>query len=170
MGAFIDLIGQKFGRLTAIKRKGTSKNGNANWLCLCKCGENTIVSSNNLQSMGTQSCGCLSREKTILRSTKHGQCKNNKQSRIYSSWCNMIKRCTNPNFKYYKNYGGRGITVCKRWSNKKNGFENFFKDMGNRSRGKSLDRINNNGNYNKINCKWSTPKEQSNNKRNNKKK
>lgn len=167
----IDLTGKFFGRLKAVKRKGTAKDGHANWLCLCKCGEYTIVSSNNLRFGSVKSCGCLSREKTITRSIKHGHNRNKNPSRTYNSWCNMIKRCTNPKTFAYKNYGKRGITVCKRWSNKKDGFKNFLKDMGERPEGKSLDRIDNNKlirGYSPNNCKWSTTKEQNNNKRNNK--
>ena len=93
--------------------------------------------------------------------TKHGMC----NTRTYTSWSQMRQRCYNPytiNFKYY---GGRGVSVCERWRDIKNGFINFYKDMGDRPEGKSLDRINNKGNYTPKNCKWSTPQEQANNRR-----
>ena len=94
---------------------------------------------------------------------KHGHGRKGKRTRTYQSWSHMIQRCTNPNYKYYYLYGGRGIIVCKRWMK----FENFLEDMGEKPKGLSLDRKNNNKNYCKSNCRWATPKQQARNKRNN---
>lgn len=98
---------------------------------------------------------------------KHGHAKKGKKSRTYNVWASMIARCSNPNDSSFKNYGGREIKVCKRWSNKKNGFQNFLSDMGEIPRGLTLDRINNNKEYSPKNCKLSTMKEQERNKRDN---
>lgn len=145
-GKLIDLTGQKFGILTAMKYLGRNKGGDSLWQCGCDCGETTIVTGNKFKSGHTKSCGCLKNK------IKHGYGKrnNNKISSTYSSWLH-IKR--------------RKSVVCERWSNKKNGFENFLKDMGESPGGEySIERINKNEICYKENCKWSTSKEQSRNK------
>jgi hypothetical protein len=130
--------------------------------CICDCGKACKVDFNNLHNGTTKSCGCLSREPKHLT---HGY----SHTRIHTIWRGMIQRCYNPKRTYYSNYGGRGITVCKRWLNHNgNGLSNFIKDMGLPPTDKhSLDRINSNGNYTKLNCKWSTQKEQCRNTRKN---
>lgn len=164
MGKLIDLTGHRFGRLIVIKQTSKTKRGQSRWLCQCNCDleKKIIVLGYNLKNGHTQSCGCLQKEKLTERSTKHGYSGNNK---TYRSWDGMIQRCTNPNNKKYPIYGGRGITICKRW---RNSFEDFLKDMGEHpSPGYSLERINNDKGYYKKNCRWATPKEQARNRRNN---
>lgn len=164
MGKFLDLTGKKFGRLVVIKRVGTSKKGgNAIWLCECSCGQQAVIQAPDLKNNHTQSCGCLQKQITSRRSTKHGQTKNKKMSLTYRSWQGMKTRCLNKNDPTYSNYGGRGISICDRWLK----FENFFEDMGERPPGYELDRIDNNGNYCKLNCRWVTSKINNRNRRNN---
>lgn len=155
-----NLIEQKFGRLIITKQSGKDKNNHILWLCQCDCGKEKIISSTHLITGHTQSCGCLKNEGN---NTKHNHAQNGKLSTIYKAWANMIQRCTNPHTKNYHNYGGRGITICKRWMK----FENFLTDMGDTSKGYQIDRIDNNGHYHKSNCRWVTPKQNSRNRRNN---
>jgi hypothetical protein len=157
----MDLIGQRFERLLVIKQDGRNRSNQILWLCLCDCGKEIKVTSGDLKSKHTKSCGCFSKEQTILRNknrTKHQKCK----TKIYYIWSSMISRCNDKNHKAYKNYGGRipPITVCKRWSNKKNGFENFYKDVGDPPYKKSLDRTDNNKGYFPGNWRWATNKQQ----------
>jgi hypothetical protein len=164
------LTGKKFARLFVLKYIRQDKNGGSLWLCKCKCDKEIIVRGSSLRNGHTKSCGCLHNDLLSKRVSKHNHTKNRKRSKIYSTWTQMIQRCTNPNDKAYKNYGGRTppITVCRRWSNKKNGFQNFYKDVGDPPEGLTLDRINNNNGYKPNNCRWATRKEQSRNMRNNK--
>jgi len=156
MGAIVDLTGQRFGKLIPIKCVGKDRRGNCLWLCKCGCGNKKIIPGNNLRGGRTKSCGCLT--------LKSGHSK----SRIYMTWNDMIQRCNNPNHLNYKDYGGRGITICNRWLEPiKQGFLNFLNDMGECPRGKSLDRIDNNKGYFPKNCRWATPKEQNRNMRTN---
>lgn len=163
MSQFIDLTDKIFGMLAIIKRIGTDKWGQSRWLCMCDCGNKTIVVGSSLKRGLTQSCGCLNKEKVIKRSTKHGHCRRGKVTGFYKSWQDMIKRCTDPNCTHYSNYGGRGIVVCKRWLK----FENFLKDMGEAPLGLTLDRMKNEKGYYKENCRWATSIEQARNRRNN---
>lgn len=154
------LDGQRFGRLSVIERCPSSGGAGQQlkWLCQCDCGNMTTVLSYLLRMGSTRSCGCLVLEhaKTMSK-TKHGQW----QSRTYHTWEGMKQRCLNPNATRYPTYGGVGIIVCESWLF----FENFYADMGDRPEGKTLDRINPFGNYEPTNCRWATPKEQSNNQR-----
>jgi len=166
MGKFTDLTGQKFGRLTVIERAENIPSGKTWWLCQCKCGNQTIVRSDSLKGGVTKSCGCLHKELSFERCKqrmKHGHSMVNIVSKTYSIWRNIIQRCNNPNCRNYKNYGGRGIKVCDKWLK----FEDFLQDMGEKPEGLSLDRVDNNGNYCKGNCRWATWKEQQRNSRNN---
>lgn len=163
---FIDLTGKKFNKLSVLKREINIKYKYPMWLCKCDCGNKKMVSSHNLLRNHTKSCGCLlKKNKGII---KHKHAKKGKVSRTYITWQSMNSRCNNPNNTIYKYYGKHGIKVCKRWSNKNpKGFQNFLEDMGERPKGQSIDRVNNDGNYNPKNCKWSTSKEQCRNRRSN---
>lgn len=156
---FVDISGQRFGRLTVLSLAGQAKDGRFRWLCRCDCGTYTIVRGPKLRSGRTQSCGCLKldRKGTKNPNFKHGL----SFSPEWHSWDSMIQRCENLKHTSYKNYGARGIKVCDRWHS----FENFVSDMGRRPSGHTLDRINNDGNYEPGNVKWSTPKEQAGNRR-----
>jgi hypothetical protein len=161
----LDLTGQRFGRLIALRRAGFivhGKNRRIAWLCECDCGKRITVSSMVLRTKNTKSCGCLSREASarniaLYDGTKHGHARRDAVTKTYRSWNGMIERCRNPNNRRFKYYGGRGIKVCKRWLNS---FENFYADMGDRPEGHTLDRKNNDGNYTPKNCRWATIAEQ----------
>ena len=155
-----DLTGQRFGFLTVLVRAGTSigKTKKATWLCRCDCGVEVVRESPSLRSAhrpNAKHCGCRHGEHI----TTHGMT----ATRQYSIWAGMRQRCSNPKGKDFKNYGARGITVCKRWANS---FENFWVDMqGGYDERLTLDRKNVNKGYSKANCRWATPQEQGNNTR-----
>lgn len=162
MSKHSDLTGQKFGKLTVIKKNGNDKYKNIVWLCKCDCGKETIVNTTRLKSGYTKSCGCLTVEKLLERNTKH----NMTHTRIYKIYQGLIQRCYNSNNPAYKNYGGRGIKVCDEWKNDFLSFYNWAINNGYNNE-LTLDRINNNGNYKPNNCRWVTVKKQSNNRRSN---
>lgn len=162
----IDLTGQIFSHLTVICYAGKRNKKNL-WECLCSCGNTHFVTTSNLRRGNVISCGCFKKafmKKLGDAQVHHGHSlrKLSKRTPTYNSWQNMKYRCYNPNAESYHNYGTLGIIVCERWLNS---FENFLQDMGERPMGKTLDRTNPFGNYEPSNCKWSTPKEQSNNTR-----
>lgn len=167
MAKLIDLTGQKFGRLTVVKKLGHYK-GNALWLCECECGNKKIVRSDALRSNRIRSCGCLKKEqnKINLNQTKH----NKENTRLYSVWVNIKTRCYNKNNKTYKYYGQRGISLCKEWKEDFMSFYNWAFANGydeNAKRGVcTIDRIDVNGNYEPKNCRWISIQEQQKNKRN----
>jgi hypothetical protein len=154
MGQFKDITGQKFNRLTALSRS-ENRGKTVYWLCECECGAIKEVAGASLRCGKTKSCGCLNVEVYSTFFVTHGM--NNTPT--YKTWEGMIQRCTNPKSKRFPVYGGRGISICDRWLK----FENFYEDMGLKPQKLTLDRIDNDGNYCKENCKWSTVKEQNNN-------
>lgn len=157
-----DLIGQRFGRWLVVGRAGSSKTRHALWQCKCDCGKETVVLGTNLKSGKSVSCGCWRVEKSISRCTKH----NGYYTITYKTWANMIQRCTNPNTTHYKDYGGRGIKVCEEWKNDFQSFSAYVSSMPHfGEEGRSLDRINNDGNYEPGNVRWATKSEQNKNRR-----
>lgn len=153
-----EITDQVFGRLTALypsKLPGKKK-----WLCQCECGKFIRVLTSRLILGGTKSCGCLIADVLKTRNKTHGQ----SRTLAHISWCAMKTRCYNPRVEGYTNYGGRGIKVCERWLHS---FENFLEDMGPReSTSLSIERVNNDGNYEPGNCIWATRKVQNWNSRN----
>lgn len=159
-GVYVDLSGLTFSRWTVLRLDGKTIHGGYTWLCRCECGTERCVSSNSLRTGNSNSCGCINLEKTLARVVTHGMTK----SPEYQTWADMKTRCLNVRHKCYADYGGRGITVCDRWLE----FENFYADMGPRpSKSHSLDRKDNDGNYEPDNCRWATKREQSANTRRN---
>ena len=158
----IDLTGQKFGMLTVLSYQGSSK-GHSQFLCKCDCGKEKMAGGDKLKKGAVKSCGCIMGKYNNL---KHGHHVNYKPTPEYSAWMGMKSRCYNTKIEKYKNHGGCGVVICKRWLCS---FENFLADMGLRPSPKhSLDRFpNKNGNYTPSNCRWATIDQQNRNKRNN---
>jgi hypothetical protein len=149
-----DISGQRFGRLVAIRSAGKQASFTL-WECQCDCGNVSRTIIPRLRSGKTKSCGCLRAEATRARRLTHGLT----ESGTYNSWMQMIQRCTNPKDSRWTRYGGRGIRVHGPWLT----FANFLADMGEKPPEHSIDRIDNDGNYEPANCRWASQKTQQNN-------
>lgn len=162
---FKDISGQVFGRLTVLGPCGYTTEGQARWTCRCECGKTTEVGGGKLRRGTTRSCGCLSVETTVARSTKHNLAHRGKVIPEYRVWNTMKLRCNNPKITGYKDYGGRGISVCQRW---RDSFADFIADMGRRPTSRhTIERADTNGNYEPSNCSWQTYAVQNRNRRDN---
>lgn len=153
------LYGQRFGRLIAIEPSGYTKSKHIAWRCKCDCGNETIVASDKLISGHTQSCGCLMSERAAESNKARAK---NIHPRLYRIYYGMMSRCNNVNYEAYKHYGARGIKVCDEWAGHFQAFQSWALSHG-YDDSLSIDRINNDGNYDPSNCRWTTMKVQSNN-------
>lgn len=154
-----DLVGVRFGMLTAIEIWGTNKRSHALWLVRCDCGVEKTVVRTNLLNGSTNSCGCNASTSRVEKTTTHGLSK----SKAYHAIRNAIRRCTNPDHASWDDYGGRGIYVCDRWLNNP---ELFVEDFGEPAKGLTLERVDDDGPYSPENCKWEPWSVQGRNKRN----
>lgn len=162
---YIHLEGQRFGKLLVIKEAGRNAKHEMYWECKCDCGNTYKADGSRLRSGETTDCGCAWKNKDKTGNGKHNLC----NTRFWTILHGMRCRCYNYKSPSYKDYGGRGITICDDWQDKEHGLENFrdWAITNGYDESKSIDRIDVNGNYEPSNCRWSTPKQQSSNRRNN---
>lgn len=155
------IAGEVNGRLTAIKFHSSTKQGRR-WEFQCTCGQVIVALVYNVLSENTTSCGCYRRELPTMSRVKHGGNRTTSKHELYSTWTSMRARCNNPNQPNYPNYGGRGIKICSRWDD----FALFILDMGPKPTPEhSIDRVDNDGDYEPNNCQWATRSEQNSNQR-----
>lgn len=167
MGKILDLTGKTFGSLFVLKKSDEIKGGNVMWECQCSCGNKTLVTSYNLRSGRVGSCGCqkskFTSENTLGENNPNHK-HNLRNTKLYTIWAMMKQRCSNPNNKNFKDYGGRGITVCEEWSNDVQAFYEWSMKNG-YEEGLTIDRIDNDKGYSPDNCRWTTMKVQRKNQR-----
>lgn len=156
----LDLTNHVFERLTVIDR-APNRGQFVRWNCLCTCGNAKTVDASDLRKGRTRSCGCLHSESVKQKQTTHGH-SGTTRTREYRSWESAKQKCFNPNTTGYKNYGGRGVTMCDEWASN---FNAFLEHMGPRPEGQTLDRINPDGNYEPGNCRWADVRTQNSNRR-----
>lgn len=162
MPKILDLTGERYGRLQVIKYVGIKDTHKA-YLCKCDCGNKKVITSSDLRSGKVKSCGCYRTQYITNKNKTHGL----RKHRLYSIWAGMKSRCYNPNTDSYNRYGARGIKICKEWINDFKAFYDWAMENG-YSDDLSIDRIDNDGDYEPNNCRWASDKKQARNKSSNK--